>query len=114
MITFFLSDINNEGPNKNATYKRHLTSLTRFVLILFTEDITVVPRESEWFGVLPWGTLDPSAILAYNQTQLYQEDWIGLKVLDQKGALIFQKCKGAHMQFSLEYLHNEVIVPYLL
>ena len=42
----FLPDINNELDNKNETYKMNLKSLNKFVLIRFTEDITVKPRDS--------------------------------------------------------------------
>eukprot|EP01013_Petalomonas_cantuscygni_P019986 TRINITY_DN38102_c0_g1_i1.p1 TRINITY_DN38102_c0_g1~~TRINITY_DN38102_c0_g1_i1.p1 ORF type:complete len:296 (+),score=60.65 TRINITY_DN38102_c0_g1_i1:78-965(+) len=110
----FLPDINNELPTKNATYKRHLVSLQHFVLIQFTEDTTVVPRSSEWFEPIRWGTNNPSAVVRYNETDLYREDWIGLRTLDETGRLHFLGCPGNHMQFTMDYLHKEVTVPYLL
>eukprot|EP01002_Notosolenus_urceolatus_P006540 NODE_2746_length_1048_cov_46.436436_g2292_i0.p2 GENE.NODE_2746_length_1048_cov_46.436436_g2292_i0~~NODE_2746_length_1048_cov_46.436436_g2292_i0.p2 ORF type:complete len:295 (+),score=87.00 NODE_2746_length_1048_cov_46.436436_g2292_i0:71-955(+) len=108
----FMPDINNEGPNKNSTYRENLMKLKNFVMIMFTEDITVVPRESEWFGYYKWGST--SEKITYNETQIYQQDWIGLKYLDEQKRLTFKKCPGAHMQFSMQYLHDEVTVPYLL
>lgn len=42
----FLPDINNELGIKNETYKKNLKSLNKLVLIRFTEDITVVPKDS--------------------------------------------------------------------
>ncbi|EIN11741.1 alpha/beta-hydrolase [Punctularia strigosozonata HHB-11173 SS5] len=49
----FLADINNEVKDpaaRNGTYKENLTSLDNLVLILFSQDRTVVPKESSWFG----------------------------------------------------------------
>lgn len=48
----FLPTINNEVPSilKNNTYKANLESLSNLVLVLFSEDQTVVPKESSWFG----------------------------------------------------------------
>jgi palmitoyl-protein thioesterase len=45
----FLADINNQTPNKNATYKANLLTLNLFVMVQFTEDTMVQPKESEWF-----------------------------------------------------------------
>jgi palmitoyl-protein thioesterase len=113
-MNVFLPDINNELPTKNATYKANFASLSNFVLIMFGDDITVVPRSSEWFEPIRWGTDDPAAIVPYNMTDLYKEDWIGLQTLDRTGRLHFLTCPGAHMQFTLDYLHSQVTVPYLL
>ncbi|KAL0579738.1 hypothetical protein V5O48_002232 [Marasmius crinis-equi] len=47
----FLTSINNEIPEtRNETYAANLASLDNLVMIMFTEDTTVVPKESGWFG----------------------------------------------------------------
>jgi palmitoyl-protein thioesterase len=49
----FLADINNEMEDpeaRNGTYKENFTSLENLVMILFSRDRTVVPKESSWFG----------------------------------------------------------------
>ncbi|KAF9268794.1 palmitoyl-protein thioesterase [Marasmius fiardii PR-910] len=47
----FLTSINNEIPGThNKTYAANLASLDNLVLVLFTEDTTVIPKESAWFG----------------------------------------------------------------
>ncbi|KAK1229218.1 ATPase with role in protein import into the ER [Marasmius sp. AFHP31] len=47
----FLTSINNElSDSRNETYATNLASLDNLVLIMFTEDTTVVPKESGWFG----------------------------------------------------------------
>ena len=48
--SLFLADINNEGPVKNQTYKENLAALDNLVLVQFTEDSIVDPKESEAFG----------------------------------------------------------------
>ena len=63
----FLADINNERPNKQAVYKTNMLSLQQLVLIRFSDDLLVVPRDSAWFGY--W---NGQQLQSMNQTQLYQ------------------------------------------
>lgn len=71
----------------------------------------VEPRESEQFGSFKIGQLT-DIVPMRNQT-LYTEDWIGLKAMDQAGKIIFKHCPGDHLQFTDEFLHDEIVVPYL-
>ncbi|PPQ89525.1 hypothetical protein CVT25_012197 [Psilocybe cyanescens] len=87
----FLTSINNEVvATRNATYARNLTALKNLVLVLFTDDKTVVPKESAWFGsevveeersrsqqVSFFSSSEP-AILPMRRQPIYLEDWIGL------------------------------------
>jgi len=107
----FLADINNEHETKNQTYKDNLISLNHFALIMFEFDITVVPKESEWFGYFLPGELNVTYPIW--EQPIYTEDWIGLQELNATNKLSFLTCPGAHMQFTMQYLHDEVIVPYL-
>lgn len=104
----FLPSINNEvAETRNQTYAHNLTSLNKLVLVLFTEDKTVVPKESAWFGSEAetldsmgqkvFSTADDSKIPMRLQP-LYQEDWIGLRKLDERGDVIFEACLGEHME----------------
>ncbi len=45
-VNDFLTDINNEKSEKNELYKKNLSSLDRFVMFMFGNDTTVVPKES--------------------------------------------------------------------
>lgn len=47
------------------------------------------------------------------QTDLYKEDWIGLKALDDAGRVTYIKFPGRHLSFSEDQM-MESIVPYLL
>jgi len=106
----FLADINNERPQKNSTYKENLSSLNQFVMFQFTEDTVVVPRESEYFGYYADGST--SHLLTLQEMDIYIEDWIGLKALDESNKLQFLPCPGNHMQFTLDWFIANVI-PFL-
>lgn len=120
-----MASINNERPNeRNATYARNLATLNKLVLVLFTEDNTVVPKESAWFGseaileedppkwrtdsdykvsysmqqVLSGGVHFDREIIPMRLQPLYQGDWIGLKRLDERGDVVLESCPGEHMQ----------------
>ncbi|KAF9227294.1 palmitoyl-protein thioesterase [Gyrodon lividus] len=124
----FLADINNEvllPSSRKETYTENLASLHNFVLVLFAEDKTVVPKESAWFGseappeqdVLfssrPVLGSDPDqepldrslhvqekTIVPMKLQPLYTEDWIGLRTLDERGAVVLATCPGEHMQLA--------------
>ncbi|KAK8128602.1 palmitoyl-protein thioesterase [Apiospora sp. TS-2023a] len=89
----FLADINNERVLKNKTYAENLASLKNFVMYMFADDTTVMPKETAWFE------------------ELYSEDWIGLRELDRKGGLKFETTPGDHMQLSEKVL-NETFSEY--
>ena len=107
--SLFLADINNDGPEKNESYKENLAALDNLVLVHFTEDSIVDPKQSEAFGwfspedntvmvpVQVGGTENDDSIanILYfvQNTTLYTEDWIGLKTLDQQGKLHFMSVK---------------------
>jgi len=103
----FLPDINNEGPNKNQTYKQNLISVENFVMVRFTEDTMVQPIASEWFGFYEEGQ-DDTTISLQNST-LYQQDWIGMKTLDEQNKLQFFSVVGDHLQFTDEWFYENMI-----
>ncbi|KAF7428436.1 hypothetical protein PC9H_007660 [Pleurotus ostreatus] len=116
----FLTSINNEvAPidGRNETYARNLASLEHLVLVLFTKDVTVIPKESAWFGsaaepdesddsltvmqekILGSTTSgEETTIIPMRRQPLYLEDWIGLRTLDEQGRVILETCEGEHMQ----------------
>lgn len=91
----FLADINNERPLKNKTYAENLGGLENFVMYLFAEDTTVVPKESGWFA-----EVNGTDVTELRERTLYKEDWLGLKKLDEKGGLKFKTTEGGHMALS--------------
>lgn len=99
----FLTSINNEIPEfTNTSYAQNLATLSNLVLVLFSQDRTVVPKESAWFG--SYAPADESegdsTLVPMRQQPLYTEDRIGLKTLDKKGAVTLTACEGEHMQIT--------------
>lgn len=95
----FLADINNERELKNQTYKENLAKLEKFVMYIFEDDATVYPKESGWFA-----EVNGTEVTVLKERTLYKEDWLGLKELDEKGALEFKTTEGGHMSLSEELL----------
>jgi palmitoyl-protein thioesterase len=92
----WLADVNNEREMKNVTYKENLKSLERFVMFMFRDDETVVPKESAW-----WAEVNRTSgeITPLQKRPLYTEDWLGLRKLDMERRLEFLEIPGEHMRF---------------
>ena len=97
----YLADIDNERAFKNATYAKNLAQLARFVMIMFDGDKTLIPKETAWFA--EWNETQNS-LTPLPFRQIFQQDWIGLKKLDEQGGLRFVELSGEHMQFSAKDL----------
>ena len=111
----FLPDVNNEKPVKNPKYKANLVRLERLVLIRFSEDTIVVPKDSAWFGAFREGTrVEDDDVVPLRESKLYQEDWLGLRELDESGRLVMFDCPGQHMAFGDDWFFANVFEPHLL
>ncbi|KFX90359.1 hypothetical protein O988_08246 [Pseudogymnoascus sp. VKM F-3808] len=97
----FLADINNERELKNEGYKENLKTLENFVMYLFDEDVTVVPKESAWFAEVNGTDVTP-----LKERSIYTENWLGLKELDEAGKLKFLTVNGGHMRLNDEVLNS--------
>jgi palmitoyl-protein thioesterase len=89
----------------------NLAHLDALVLVLFTKDRTVIPKESSWFGSYPSipesegeeeGYGGENRIVPMREQPLYVEDWIGLRTLDESGSVVLVPCDAEHMRLSLE------------
>ncbi|CAA7023926.1 unnamed protein product [Microthlaspi erraticum] len=60
----------------------------------FEDDKVIVPKESSWFGFYGDNATAEEPVLPASQTQLYTEDWIGLKTLDYAGKVQFVSVPG--------------------
>ncbi|CAI6367230.1 unnamed protein product [Macrosiphum euphorbiae] len=106
----FLADINNERViNKN--YRENLLKLKNFIMVMFTNDTMVIPKESEWFAFYSPG--QDKEIMPLEQSVFYLTDRLGLKVLEESGRLHFLSVPGNHLQFSEEWFLNEIVNKYL-
>lgn len=99
----FLTSINNElDETINRTYGEKFATLQTLVLVLFSEDQTVVPKESSWFGSYAPAEDDgvEKTIVPMRLQPLYKEDRIGLRALDERGGVVLKACTGEHMEIS--------------
>lgn len=91
----FLADVNNERAEKKGVYAERLAALEKFVMVVFEDDKTVVPKESGWFAEV---NETSGEVTDLRDRAIYREDWIGLKALDAKGGLVFESVGGGHME----------------
>ena len=98
----FLADINNEvKETANTTYADNLKKLENLVLVMFSEDKTVLPKESAWFGsYTPGSTSREKNIVPMKLQPTYSADSFGLRTLDEQGRVSLETCEGGHMQLS--------------
>lgn len=94
----FLADINNERESKAEVYQKRFRLLEKLILVSFLKDTTVVPKQSSKFGdVGIWGQE-----IEWKDTPLYQDDYIGLRQLDEAGKVEFLEIDDDHMRISDE------------
>lgn len=97
----FIADINNEREEKSAAYKKNLAGLENFVMFMFEEDKTVIPKETAWFS-----EVNGTEVTPLRARPIYEQDWIGLRELDRKGGLKFRVAPGEHMQLEVGLLND--------
>ncbi|XP_059488752.1 palmitoyl-protein thioesterase 1 [Neocloeon triangulifer] len=108
--SMFLADVNNEQVF-NQEYRTNLLKLQNLVLVKFNNDSMVEPRSSEWFGFYAPGQAVEE--LALEDTDLYKEDRLGLKVLNDSGRLHFLDLDGDHLEFTREWFNENIADKYL-
>ena len=97
----FLADVNNERTRKNETYRRNMLMLEKFAMYIFSDDQTVIPKETAWFAEVNSTT---GVVTLLRDRDLYREDWLGLRVLDDQARLDFEMVKGGHMELTDDLL----------
>ena len=89
-----------------------MSSLERLVLVRFTEDTVVEPRDSAWFSTYEPGN-PPGPLVPLREQAMYAEDWLGLRALDESGRLVLADCPGQHMWFTDAWLKENVLDKYM-
>jgi len=107
----YLALVNNEKEDKNQDYRDRMLQLENFVMVMWEDDTTVIPRETSHFETYKPG--QEVEVLPLRESVLYQEDYIGLRTLDEEGKLHFFTVPGHHVQFDYDWV-AENIVPFLL
>lgn len=105
----FLADINQENEVKES-YKTNLMKLQNFVMVKFSLDSMVQPKESEWFGYYKPG--QGRVTIPLQETTLYTEDRLGLREMEAAGKLHFLESEGDHLQFTKPWFLKNIL-PFL-
>jgi palmitoyl-protein thioesterase len=69
----------------------------------------IYPKETAWFQSLGE---DGKTVLPLNGTAFYQDDFIGVKALNEAGKIQFVSLPGDHLQFSKEDT-EKTFIPFL-
>ena len=109
--SLFLADINQER-SVNETYKMNLLMLSNLVLVKFNQDTMIDPKECAWFGFYKPG--QTKELFTLSETELYQEDKLGLRELQDSGRLHFLSIDADHLRWSEEFFTHEIINQFLM
>jgi palmitoyl-protein thioesterase len=101
----FLADLNNEKSEKNQTYKEKFSNLEKVVLIKFSEDTMIIPKETAWFQFYD----SAHQVQDIKETDFYKQDYIGFRKLAEENKIIFNTIEGNHLQFSDDDIDNLMI-----
>lgn len=103
----FLAEANNE-VNYSDQRKRNWLSLTRALFIKWEQDTHIIPKESAW-----WAEYDVDMNLVQrHDTEIYKNDLIGLRTLEERGQTGFVSFPGDHMAFNYTQI-NDYVLPVL-
>jgi palmitoyl-protein thioesterase len=105
-LSTYLAEIDNKLSYEPKN--KYLCQLKRGLdLIAFGDDETILPNISAFFGF--WDSNGENPI-PYNQTDLYKNDWIGLKMLDQNNLITFHTIPNEpHMSIPYNFTKNEFL-----
>jgi len=107
----FLAKMNNEVEQTSdaaKARKERFESLNGAMLVMFSNDTMISPKQTAWFQ--PHDANDK--VLPINQTDFYNDDYLGLKTIDTAGKVKRVEWTGDHLQFSQQQVEDEVI-PFL-
>ena len=104
----FLSELNNEKSEKDTSRKERFMNLENLVLIKFSSDSMIIPRETAWFQFYN----EKFEVEPLTQSAFYNEDFIGLRTLNEQDKIKFVELPGEHLHFGY-YDIDDHMIPYL-
>jgi len=108
----FLAKINGEGPNPNATYAENLLKLEKMVLVMYSGDTVVVPRESSHFKFYKEGQSTEIVDFDDESVQMGLKD--ALMAMRANGQIDYLVAPGGHVQHTDEWFKENIISVYLM
>lgn len=103
-VTIF--DLNNEGQ-VNPQYIERIKSLDLFMAIGFNSDKMVQPKTTSIFGF--YKDEKYKELVEMETTEIYQQNRIGLRELEEKGKLFRCMVEGSHLSISLTHLRKMIV-----
>lgn len=100
----FLPNLLNEKHEKSSDIKERFTKLKKLILVKFSEDTMINPPETAWFQF--WD--ENYNVEPFEKSKFYQNDYIGLRELNESGKVDFEKLPGNHLDFDYEDLERFV------
>merc|ERR1712232_659329 len=97
-----LADLNNAGPNKNPEYVKRLANLEKIVLVMFSKDTMVLPKETAHWGF--WKDYNRKKVVDLEDQDVVQD--LGLADKIKNGDIVKLVFEGDHLQFSHEELKS--------
>jgi palmitoyl-protein thioesterase len=91
----FLADLNNERKIKNPLYKEKILNLEKVVLIKFSIDSMILPKETAWFEFLNVN----GDVVSLKDSDFYKSDYIGIRQLTEENKIDFVELEGNHLNF---------------
>jgi len=107
----FIAEINGEGINPNATYVENLMKLEKMVLVMFSGDTMVHPRESSHFKFYKTGQAEEIVDFDDDSVTMGLKD--ALVQMKTNGQIDYLESPGDHLQFSETWLKEKIIDVYL-
>jgi palmitoyl-protein thioesterase len=110
----FLPAVNNEKKETFGWWREFEDDTPKFadlngaLLVMFSEDTMIYPKETAWFQ----GVDTKGNVLPLNEMDFYNDDYIGLKSLNEAGKVTFETFEGDHLEFSTTQV-NDIVVPFL-
>lgn len=89
----WLQDLNNEMSEKNSTYKEGIMKLKLLSVYSFSQEDVVFPKESTNLG---W--TDGEHVIPLRNLLMYEQDWVGLRYLDEQGRIRQTELDGKHLE----------------
>ena len=106
----WLAEVNQEkDETRDAEAATRMASLNTYMMTVALQDEVVQPKESAWHSYWPWNDKKRDTLVPTNETESYMKDWLGLKTLDERGALIFNSFDGPHCGYSKEWFRDNVL-----
>lgn len=100
----YLPKLNNENKIEEE-YITKFTKLEKVLLMKFTKDTMIYPKESAWFEFVD----EKDNVVPLKNSTFYNKDQIGLKKLIEEGKIQFVEVEGNHLQFSDDDEDNYII-----